>query len=443
MSYHDNSVYDNETPVPVSQGYDNDDLNVPSSHHVFADEQEDDFRRTDPRYTGDVGGYEESPHAAYDLEEDDRYPDEYPDGEYYDDDNVDHGVYRNAHYQDEDDEYAAVGTGVPYSDQPYSDQPYSDQPYSDQQQAYYDNPEEENPGVFVAGAPLDPHNRPPEDTPLKRQDGQRHLLRRRRRKKQKYVLTEEEKRRRRRRLWWLLCCCLCLLLLLLLIGGVAMGLKGIGDDDEGGPVEEDDDIPDDDWQLFRPYLGRVTTPMDPYEEDDCYFGDNVFPHMIQQCECFGTIDVIPEDVQELYAEVREDINQEFYNGEFSEDMNSCDPANQALIWLSSGNTRDGGDLFQRFTVALTFVQLNGTQWDLKNLWLADDSECIWLGLQCNGRFQLNSLAVDTNNVQCVDVCVSGRSWAYIPHSFLPAAVPSPPKSLAWTVSSSFRSPVIT
>jgi len=150
--------------------------------------------------------------------------------------------------------------------------------------------------------------------------------------------------------------------------------------------------------IQAPYLGITTTPMDPYIKDDCFFGDNIQPHVINQCECYQAIDVIADDITELYSQVRANINAEIYSGTFTEPANSCDPINQALYWLSSGDTRDSGDLYQRYVMALTFIKMNGTDWDLNNLWLSDDSECIWFGLQCNSNFQLNIFALDTNNV---------------------------------------------
>jgi Leucine-rich repeat (LRR) protein len=204
-------------------------------------------------------------------------------------------------------------------------------------------------------------------------------------------------RRRRRKCGWLLCCCLLLLLLLLLVWGIMQIV--IDDDETKKPIEEDDDVePDDDFEVSNPYEGIRTTPFDPFEEADCYFGDNNFPHVSQQCNCFKAINIIPNDTLALYEDIRDDINAEFYNGTFNEAAKSCDPRNQALIWLSSGNTRDSGDLYQRFIMAMTYFQMNGTNWDIQNQWLSEESECIWFSLQCNGRFQVNSFSIDAMNL---------------------------------------------
>jgi len=213
-------------------------------------------------------------------------------------------------------------------------------------------------------------------------------------------MRDVDKTKRRRRKWMrCICCCLLLLLLMLLIIFLILFLKK--PEEEPEIVDDDDDdlvYLEDDFIITNPYDGVVTTPMDPYEQDDCFFADNQFPHVIQQCQCFGAIDIVPNDTATLYYQIRQDISREIYGGSFEEPIESCDNGNQALIWLSSGDTRDSGDLFQRYVMAMSFIQLNGTTWDLKNQWLSDGSECMWMGLQCNSRMQVNSFALDTNNI---------------------------------------------
>lgn len=154
------------------------------------------------------------------------------------------------------------------------------------------------------------------------------------------------------------------------------------------------------FTMSRPYIGIITTTMDTYIPDDCYFEDNIhkLPHISNQCECFGSITIIPEDVANLYNSIRDNIANTLYNGEYGSPANACDSANKALFWLSTGNTRDAGDLYQRFILALTFFATNGTAWDNPSLWLSDESECLYLGIQCSGSFQVDSIAIDTNNL---------------------------------------------
>jgi hypothetical protein len=70
----------------------------------------------------------------------------------------------------------------------------------------------------------------------------------------------------------------------------------------------------------------------------------------------------------------------------------------AFLWLASGDNRDAGEPRQRFAAALTFFQLNGTIWDFNDEWMGELNECLWMGIQCNNRDTVNSLAVDTNNL---------------------------------------------
>ena len=53
---------------------------------------------------------------------------------------------------------------------------------------------------------------------------------------------------------------------------------------------------------------------------------------------------------------------------------------------------------QRYLLSYMFISLNGTNWGESNLWLSEESECLWFGLSCNANFQIESLALDENNV---------------------------------------------
>ena len=310
------------------------------------------------------------------------YPSEGRTDEFYDD----YDAFNDMHLADE------------YADAGYDDEFYEDDPdgFFRSGAAGDDGKRRRRRGFFGRRGKKDDEMA---DIPGESPDERRERRRKIRRQRHQAAIKRAERRRRRRRWCWLCCCiCCCLLLLLLLIAAITRFWEK---DDEPEPelIDDDHNDFDDDWAQYKPYEGIRTTPMDPYSEDDCYFGDQVFPHMTQQCQCLGNITTVPEDVIDLWYQVREDISEEFYEGEYDEPWYSCEPSNQALIWLSSGNTRDSGDLYQRYINAVTFVQLNGTVWDMSNYWLSDNNECLWLGIQCNGRFQINSLAADTNNLQ--------------------------------------------
>ena len=68
------------------------------------------------------------------------------------------------------------------------------------------------------------------------------------------------------------------------------------------------------------------------------------------------------------------MNYPFMN----ETINSCSAQNQALVWLSTRNVRDGVDLYQRYILALLYLQANGTAWFNASKWLTYENECDWL-----------------------------------------------------------------
>ena len=216
--------------------------------------------------------------------------------------------------------------------------------------------------------------------------------------------SKAEKRRRRRAFCLLICCCLLILLIILLL--IFLVFKK--DDDPGNdPRVADDDGDDgfvDDFFGFGDGLvpdNVQTTPFDDYVKDDCDFSDNFQPHVLAQCICYGKVSIIADDIRELYTLLKTRLMPELYTEEgtmWDEPITSCDARNQALLWLSSGDTRRSGDLVQRFLTSTAYIAMNGTKWDYQNLWLSEQNECLWLGLQCNKRFQIHSLALDTINI---------------------------------------------
>jgi hypothetical protein len=141
----------------------------------------------------------------------------------------------------------------------------------------------------------------------------------------------------------------------------------------------------------------VTTPLDPYRKDLCDFSDSYQPHIINQCQCTGQITIVQEDILDMYNQLKTDLVPNVYNGAWEIPVTSCDPRNQALLWLSSGDTRSGGDLVQRYLLTSIYIALNGTDWDFQNLWLSDQNECLWEGLECNEMFQIDSISLDAVN----------------------------------------------
>jgi hypothetical protein len=105
------------------------------------------------------------------------------------------------------------------------------------------------------------------------------------------------------------------------------------------------------------------------------------------------------DTISLHTQLCEAINQEFYDGLFDTTIDSCHAQNQSLVWLSSGNTRDAGDIYQRYGLAVTYIQMNGTAWKNSTKWLSDVNECNWYGIKCDKTtFQIRTINLNTNNV---------------------------------------------
>jgi hypothetical protein len=144
----------------------------------------------------------------------------------------------------------------------------------------------------------------------------------------------------------------------------------------------------------------TTTRMGPYYiGQPCRNGTEVQPHILNQCECQNTIQVLANDIATLYAQVREKINTEIYAGIFNVSISSCSVQNQALIWLSSGNVRDSGDLYQRYILALIYIQMNGMMWYNNINSFTYANECEWYGVSCNNNTkQIQSILLNNNNL---------------------------------------------
>ena len=216
--------------------------------------------------------------------------------------------------------------------------------------------------------------------------------------------AERARRARRRRAW---CCCLCLLCCLLLLIIFLIILLWLREDViESKPTpaptnppfvdETDDDYYYEDDIIIAP--GVVTTEMADYDFN-CDFADQEgFAHVFDQCDCDGQINIVPQDVENMRNLLVERMVPVVYDFNYTDPIDTCDPLNMALIWLASGDKRDSGEIRQRFVLALSFFALNGTIWDYNDEWLGDLNECLWLGVQCNNRDVVNSIALDTNNI---------------------------------------------
>jgi hypothetical protein len=223
---------------------------------------------------------------------------------------------------------------------------------------------------------------------------------------------DEEDRRKRSRLRraWICCivllCCLLILIILLIVFLLSRD-KNVTPIPTSRPtyapmvIETDDDFYYDDDIILAP--GVLTTPMAPFNRDNCEITEGVafageYRNILDQCACGQEIVDIPPDVMDIRDLIIERVAPKFYGENFSIPWTSCDPANMAAVWLASGDNRDAGEPRQRYASALTYYQLNGTVWDFMDGWMTPLNECLWMGIQCNNRDAMNSLALDTNNL---------------------------------------------
>ena len=223
---------------------------------------------------------------------------------------------------------------------------------------------------------------------------------------------DEEDRRRRSRLRraWICClvllCCLLVLIIVLIVFLLNREVEEVVKIPTARPTlpplfsETDDEYFYDDDIILAP--GVITMPMAPFNRD-CKDSEGVeyageFRNIIDQCECNGEISGIPADVVEMRNLIIERVAPKFYGENYTIPLNSCDPPNMAAIWLATADMRDAGEPRQRFAMALSFYQLNGTVWDYMDGWMGPFNECLWMGIQCNNKDAVNSLALDTNNL---------------------------------------------
>ncbi len=129
----------------------------------------------------------------------------------------------------------------------------------------------------------------------------------------------------------------------------------------------------------------VTTPMDPPTVSCNNLFNRKQPSVITQCSCFGKITIVADDVAANYERLLSGGFVETARLGFNGTINSCDPSNQALVWLASatGSSSPNANLQQRFIIALLYITWNGRFWTVNNGWLSSDNECVWTGVTCD------------------------------------------------------------
>jgi hypothetical protein len=142
-----------------------------------------------------------------------------------------------------------------------------------------------------------------------------------------------------------------------------------------------------------------------FVQGDCDMLAVDYPSPIDQCDCVGSIRDIPADVRRRYEYNRESFISNLY-ADYSDDISSCSPRNQALVWVSSGDDESIGqeERTQRYALATIFAALNGAQWNNRDRWLTygEDSPCRWAGVSCsNSTGVVLRLSIVKNNAEGV------------------------------------------
>lgn len=178
--------------------------------------------------------------------------------------------------------------------------------------------------------------------------------------------------------------CAGLLIIVLAVGGAIVGIVVMKPKSSSGATQ----------------APTVTTQMDPPTVACDSWNNQIQPNVITQCLCIGKITTIADDIKSNYQQLKTGgFIQSIIPG-FASTMESCDPVNQALLWLASatGSSASGENYRQRFLMALLFVTWNGRLWTLNDGWLTSNNECAWKGVICNRFGEVTGVNLYNNQV---------------------------------------------
>lgn len=138
--------------------------------------------------------------------------------------------------------------------------------------------------------------------------------------------------------------------------------------------------------------------MEPYVPGNCNFGGQTQPNVVSQCECTGRVSEVNEYTQEQYNRLTQEFLVPNIYQTWNYDISSCEPENQAALWLSTGKViEDELDLTQRYSVALLYYSTSGEQWTAQEDWMSEEDVCDWYGLSCTGD-ELKDIQLPSNRV---------------------------------------------
>jgi len=141
----------------------------------------------------------------------------------------------------------------------------------------------------------------------------------------------------------------------------------------------------------------VSTKFDAVQ-GECNFDNALNPNPIDQCLCFGEITMIETDVRDRYLYNLEYFIPNFFE-DYNDDISSCSPRNQALVWVSSGDDAQltKTQRTQKFALATIYASLGGSRWNNNTNWLDEEDACTWHGVLCRQEY-VTELVLDENNL---------------------------------------------
>jgi hypothetical protein len=187
---------------------------------------------------------------------------------------------------------------------------------------------------------------------------------------------DSEKRRRRRQIIWAMITCVII--------GVALGVGlGVTKGRSGSSSSS------------------AASTFAPYSQDCNTLHSTANPNVLTQCQCTHTISIVPNQVAARYT-VLVQVFMPLDDPNFDENIHSCSPENQALVWLASvdggSGTTSSDTLMQRYRLALLFILWNGPLWAGADGWLSSESECSWFGIICNSQNQVTAIMLNNQNI---------------------------------------------
>jgi hypothetical protein len=153
----------------------------------------------------------------------------------------------------------------------------------------------------------------------------------------------------------------------------------------------------------------ATTSMDPPTLSCDGWYSQTQPNVITQCACVGKITVVADDVATNYRQLKANGFIQAILPGFGNTLDSCDPTNQALVWLASatGTPSSNANLRQRYVLALLYILWNGVKWQVNTGWLSSGNECSWTDVICDVNAVVNEIDLHDNGL-------SGNLGSYVP-----------------------------